>query len=172
MKKLGFIFLFLPLLCACHQKAPEKAPVAVVTEITVTREEQGTVTRQIYTNPEKLRQILTAIRQLGQKFNPSVDPETLPQASFHILLHRSDGSDQIYRTKADRYIRFDHQPWQQTDSESLTHLTELLRHLPGDIPLPNPRKDLPRSTDWLTRLHHLHPILTAPLIGQLSARTG
>ena len=127
-------FMCTLILCGCGRKAAEPTPVRVVTQITVTRHAGGEVTRQIYTDPEKLHKILTAIRQLGQKFTPSTDPTALPQESFHIQLHQTDGTTQLYRTKADRYIRQDHHPWQETDPKTLTQLTDLLRNLTGDTP--------------------------------------
>lgn len=153
-RKIAVLVLFL-LLCTGCGRAAEKAPsVGVVSEITVTREHRGMVTRQIYTEPHKLQQILNALRQVGQRFTPDTDPETLPLSSFHITLHRTDGIEHIYRTKADRYIRYNRQPWQETDPESLSRLTELLQNLPGDVPEISTRRGIPRSMDWLIGLRY------------------
>lgn len=157
IRQIAVLLLFLLLLSGCGHGRQPVSSVGVVSEITVTHEQQGMVTRQIYTDPDKLRRILNAIRNLGQKFNPTTDPETLPLTSFHIILRRTDGTEQIYRTKADRYIRIDHEPWQQTDPESLTHLTQLLQNLSGDIPEVGQRRDIPRSMDWAIGLRYGAP---------------
>lgn len=157
IRRTAVLLLFFLLLSGCGHRRQPASSVRVVSEITVTHEQQGLVTRQIYTDPDKLRRILNAIRNLGQKFNPTTDPETLPLTSFHIILRRTDGTEQIYRTKADRYIRIDHEPWQQTDPESLTQLTQLLQNLSGDIPEVGKRRDIPRSMDWAIGLRYGTP---------------
>lgn len=117
-----------------HQsgKEPNIKNWTVVSEIIVTCEDSGEVTRRVYTEPKKLRSILNALRDLGQKFKPDVDPDTLPLRSYCITLNHTDGSQRIYRTKGDRYIRRCREPWQQADPEKVSELNLLLRSLAGD----------------------------------------
>lgn len=116
----------------------------VVSEITVTCEHEGEVTRRIYTNQKKMRLILNAIRQLGQKFKPDVDPENLRLRTYCITLTHSDGSQRIYCTKGDRYIRQCREAWQEADPEKVSELNLLLQGLPGDHGIIDRRKDIPR----------------------------
>lgn len=128
--------------CRSHNKDTESWPV--VSEITVTCEQGGNVTRQIYTSQWKMRQILNCIRTLGQKFTPAVDPDTLSDRTYSITLTHTDGSQRIYQTKADRYIRVSRGPWQQADPEKISELHLLLQGLPGDDPALGQRQDIPR----------------------------
>ena len=116
----------------------------VVTEITVTCEQNGEVTRRIYTDQAKMQLILNGIRQLGQKFKPEVDPDALQLRTYCITLTHSDGSQRIYSTKGDRYIRQWSQPWQQADPEKVSDLNLLLQSLPGDVDVSLRRQGIPR----------------------------
>lgn len=112
----------------CTGKGPPPKNWAVVSQITVTREQE----RKHYEDPEKLRMILTALRQLGQQTNPEADPERMSIPSTCITLTRTDGTVRLYRIKGDRYIRQDQDHWQQADPERIGELTLLLQTLPGD----------------------------------------
>lgn len=132
MKKCVSIILLA--LCAtisgCRKQTQQTT--AVVSQIAVTYEQEGALTQKVYTSSEKMRLILNALRQLGQKTSPSIDPAQATGQSYCITLTRSDGSQQIYRTKADRFILRDPGPWQQADPERIGELNQLLRSLPGD----------------------------------------
>lgn len=150
MRKLwtaGVIAAILLIFSGClHQSG--KDPVIknwkVVSEITVTCENAGTLTRRIYTNQEKMQSILNAIRQLGQKSKPDIDPETLQMRTYCITLTHTDGSQRIYCTKGDRYIRQCRGNWQQADPEKVSELNLLLQNLPGDDVVAEQRHDIPR----------------------------
>lgn len=104
----------------------------VVSKITVTCHEDGSVTNRTYTSQTKMKEILNGIRQLGQKMKPDVDPEQLNERLFSITLLHTDGSQQHYQTKADRYIRRGQEPWQQADPKKVSELNVLLQTLPAD----------------------------------------
>ena len=118
----------------------------VVSQITVTCENQGQVTRRVYTDQGKMRQILNALRELGQKFTPETDPEALPLRTYCLTLTHTDGTQRIYCTKGDRYIRRCREPWQQADPEKVSELNFLLQSLPGDENVDELYRYIPRHT--------------------------
>lgn len=123
------------ILCAgCRRREPVVQNWTVVSQISVTSELGDSLTRQIYNDSDKMRRILNALRQLGQKSTPEVDPDRLPLRSFSITLTHTDGSQQTYCTKGDRYIRQDPGPWQEADPKMVEELNLLLQTLPGDEP--------------------------------------
>lgn len=130
-RRIWILALAAAILCAgCKAKASAGWPV--VSQITVTCERDGALTRQTYTSQAKMRQILNHLRNLGQKFSPFVDPDTLSARIFRIHVAFTDGSSRLYQTKSDRYVRFDNEPWQQADPERIEKLNHLLQSLPGD----------------------------------------
>ena len=138
------ILLLTLLLGGCSVKETVSSQ-RVVTEITVTCQQDGTLSRKIYNDANKMRQILNALRQVGQRFDPDIDPEELPLRSYCILLTHSDGTQRIWRTKGDRYIRQCRGPWQQADPKRISQLELILQSLPSDVPQIGPREDLPRD---------------------------
>lgn len=102
----------------------------VVTEIRVV--DQSDRTQRHYTDPQKMRQILNGLRQIGQLTTPDTDPEELALDTYQIQLHHSDGTQEFWHTKGDRYIRKGTAPWQQADPDHLSQLTTLLQTLPPD----------------------------------------
>lgn len=115
----------------------------VVTQITTTRNDHGSLTRRIYTDQDKMRQILNGLRSLGQKSAPMIDPGTLLNETYCITLTNSDGSQQIYCTKPDRYFREGIGPWRQVNPERIEELTRLLLTLPSDVMNLEERRELP-----------------------------
>lgn len=144
-KRIWFLILAALLLCAaCRPRITNDKGWPVVREITVTCEQGGNVTRQVYTTQWKMREILNCIRSLGQKFTPFTDPDALPGRIYSITLTHTDGSQRIYQTKADCYIRTCRDPWQQADPQKISDLHLLLQSLPGDDSSPGKRQDIPR----------------------------
>lgn len=132
MGKILPIILAIILLFGCSRE-PEK-PVAVVSQIAVTYEQENLLVQKTFTGSDKMHQILNRLRLLGQKFTPDCNPEELPGRGSAITLTRSDGSQQIWRTKGGRFILQAPGPWQQVESERITLLEQLIRSLPGDGP--------------------------------------
>lgn len=129
-KRLSALLLCALLLAACSRK--DTGGRFVVARITVTQSGDGLFTEKAFTSPQKMGQILNLLRNLGQQFSPSVDPDTLPDESIHIRISFQDGSTRDYQTKSDLYIRTDQAPWQQANREQLTKLRHLLQELTAD----------------------------------------
>ena len=140
-----FLLCMIALLCTgCRPKDTADGSFPVVSEITVTCEQGGTLTRQVYTTQWKMRQILNSLRVLGQQSTPSIDPETLTERIYCITLYHTDGSQRIYQTRPDRFIRTERGPWKQADPKKVSELHLLLQHLPGDDPNAGLRRGIPR----------------------------
>lgn len=142
-KKIFALLLALVLLSGCHQKQKTEG-WRVVTHITVTCEDNCTLTRRTYFREEKMRPILNALRQLGQRFTPDRDPETLIARTWCITLTHSDGSQRFYRIKGDRYIQENRERWQQTDPQKIMDLDLLFQQMASDDPADGLRREIPR----------------------------
>ena len=132
MKKQLCILFAAAILTGCSAKTTPLPQTAVVDKITVTYQEENTQIVKIYTSQHKMREILNKFRLLGQQYTPIIDPENLDTTVFQVRLSFSDGSRRLYHTRSDRYIRTDDGPWQQTDTQKLQALNELLLRLPPD----------------------------------------
>ena len=131
MKRWLCAFIVAAVLSGCAARAQTPA-TAVVSRISVSYQENGHSVLHHYTSQYKMRQILNHIRLLGQKYTPIIDVDTLRSTIYEIQLSFSDGSQRIYHTRSDRYIRTNHGPWQQTDPKRLQSLNELLLQLAPD----------------------------------------
>lgn len=132
MGKVFLIILAMLLLVGCSRE-PEK-PVAVVSQIAVTYEQENLLVQKTFTGSDKMHQILNRLRLMGQKFTPDCNPEELPGRGSAITLTRSDGTQQIWRIKGGRFILQAPGPWQQVEAERIGLLENLIRSLPGDGP--------------------------------------
>jgi hypothetical protein len=146
---LAIIFLF----TGCHFHSKQEAGWPVVNQITVTCEQNGALTRRVYTTETKMRQILNSLRSLGQKSTPAIDPGTLSVRTYCITLYHTDSSQRLYQIKGDRYIRICRDSWQQVDPEQISELHLLLQNLPSDEPSVERRMDIPRHLDLETFIH-------------------
>jgi hypothetical protein len=127
MKRMLMIALLGCLLFTGCEKKPE---VKLVSHISVELDSSGDC--RIYRDPHKMQRILNGLRQLGQRYHPDVDPESLLTPSSTINVCFSDGSTTCYHLKSDRYIQTVPLQWQQTDAKQLQRLQFLLKVLPGD----------------------------------------
>ena len=142
-KRIGILCLAAVLLCTgCRSRQEEDWPV--VCQITVTCEQEGSLTRRVYTSEAKMRQILNGLRSLGQKSTPTIDPSQLMARTYSITLTHTDNSQRLYQIKGDRYIRLCRDPWKQVDPERMSDLHLLLQNLPGDSDIEEHRLDIPR----------------------------
>ena len=132
MKKWLWLVLTAVLLAGCAEKKPILPQTAVVSKITVTYQENGIDIIKNFSSQHKMRQVLDRVRILGQKYTPLIDPESLDTTLFQVQLSFSDGTQRLYHTRSDRYIRTDNGPWLQTDAQKLQALNELLLRLPPD----------------------------------------
>ena len=129
MKRLAtLIFLTALLFSGCKPQQEVK----LVTQISVDWEPETVASDRVYRDSAKMQRVLNRIRQLGQRYKPDVDPEQLVSPSVTITVDFSNGTQQLYQLKGDRYIRKGGRSWQQADGEKLQRLQFLLRALPGD----------------------------------------
>ena len=127
MKKWRLVVaVVLCLMTGCSSPKPETH--GIVYRIVVQCGEQTSV----YTSQEKTTWILNELRQLGQKTLAQIDPDVLTGRSYVITLERTDGKTVVYRTKGERFIRRDDEPWKQMDPKGMDNLVYLLEHLPPD----------------------------------------
>lgn len=116
--------------CGCLQK---KRSVRVVEQICVQWVEHDQTICHVFEKPEKMQLILNQVRTLGQRFASDTDPETLKAGTVAMTLFYSDGSQQLYQIKPDRYVRIGQAPWQQANPKKVTSLGLLLKSLPEDF---------------------------------------
>ena len=147
-RRIGIMCLAAVFLCAgCRAGTGREESWPVVSQITVTCEYEGTLTRRVYTTEEKMRQVLNCLRRLGQKSTPSIDPAALSVRTYSITLTHTDESQRLYQVKGDRYIRICREPWKQVDPERISELHLLLQNLPSDDPSVERRLDIPRHLE-------------------------
>lgn len=130
MRRWLLFILLAVMLSGCQMQKGSGVSVGrpVIQKIVVT----GEMGIKVFTNEGKMQEILHKIRRLGQKFTPEVDPEIQPGEPIFIVLYRSDGTEEQYTVKGDRFIRKGHQPWQQTESRLLLKLIGALETIPSD----------------------------------------
>lgn len=112
------------LLTGCRQKY--EGSRLIVSHIRVSIEGSNATLYQEYTAGENIRQILGAIRLVGEQSKPVKDPDTLDAQCYRIVLTHIDGSQHIVYTKEDRYIRQGDSPWRQAQPEGIARLHRLL----------------------------------------------
>ena len=87
--------------------------------------------RQVF-QEAKMRPILDYLRYLDPYGKPREDPEQVSGSDCCITLIYSDGSQRIYRQRADRYMRIDDGPWTRIDQAKAMELKMLLWVIPSD----------------------------------------
>ncbi len=105
----------------------------VVTSITVFYENGPLNALRHYTTDGKMRQILDYLRLIQPYGNPKEDPESTAGSDFHIVLSYSDGQQQIYRQKSDRFLQGSDGRWQNIDPSKATDLSKIVGQLESDI---------------------------------------
>lgn len=126
----GILCVFILGLTGCRVR--DMGSRIVVCRITVTTEQNGFLIRKEFSSPESMRQILGALRLLGQKATAGIDPEKLDSLGYCMTLLHTDGSADIVCTREDRFIRFGTLPWKQVDAAGITRLHLLLKNLPTE----------------------------------------
>ncbi len=153
MKKthiLLLIFLLL-ILAACAFREPAK-PLRVVTSITVTYEEHGTIERRFFNTEEKMQLLLHHIRSIGIRDTPDTDPETVTAPLIHITLALSDGTFKVYTHKGTQYFREDNGDWKQISPEKTQGLYQLLMLMPSDDEAPHALRPHPQHLPFFDEL--------------------
>lgn len=133
VRKIIAVVLAVGIFSFCSGCNKKRGSVRVVEQISVHREENGTVVCQVYEDPQKMQLILNKVRTLGQRFSSDTDPETLDVPTVTMTLLYSDGTAQQYQIKPDRYVRIGQSPWQQASPKQVTSLRLLLLSLPEDF---------------------------------------
>lgn len=105
------------LLTGCHRKSYTDVASQIVTEITVTCETCTDFTRRYYNTHKKMQPILLYLRAVTPGFKPDTDPEPLSDRVICIILQKADGTQKVYRQKADRYLQQDHGAWRKINPE-------------------------------------------------------
>lgn len=118
------------LLTGCAPR-PQPTPPRIVTEVTVTRTENGTAQQVRYTNGEKIGVILDYLRLADPYGKPDTDPESLSGPEYRIELHYSRWPSKVYRQKADRYMMSDGK-WQSIKKEHGEYLRQIIDGMAGD----------------------------------------
>lgn len=132
MRKILAVVLSVGILLGCSGCLHKKHRIRVVEQICVQWVENDQDVCHFYDRPEKMQLILNKVRTLGQRFSSDTDPETLKTATVTMTLLYSDGSQQQYRFKPDRYVQIGQNPWQQANPKKVTSLGLLLKSLPED----------------------------------------
>lgn len=146
LKRTLLFLTFALLLTGCQRNRYTDVASQIVTEITVTCETCTDFTRRYYNTHEKMQPILLYLRAVTPGFKPDTDPELLSDRVICITLQKADGSQKVYRQKADRYLQQDHGAWRKIDPEWGATLYQILMENESD---PEKRgflhRDLPDS---------------------------
>lgn len=135
MKKRSIAFLLaatLFLLTGCRPSQKEHIAAKMVTQITITCETCADFTRRYYNTNEKMQLILLYIRDLGPKFKPKEDPDSVYGRTICITMTCADGSSKIYRQKGNQYFQAGTQPWQSINMERGNDLWRIVLYTPSD----------------------------------------
>ena len=85
-----------------------------------------------YTSATKMRAILNYLRWIDPYGTPSEDPEIMEGSLFQIVMRFSDGSEKIYRQKADRYMQIGSSGWLRIDPQKALTLSQMLGQMTSD----------------------------------------
>lgn len=132
MKNFLFFLLVLISISGCGRKDAVLPTYRAVTQIDVVTKRGDDVLRRHYTSPDKMQYVLTFLRLLKPVGKPDVNPETLTQDMFLIVLTRSDGTKVYYRQTGHRYFAKDDQNWFSISPEQAVGLYEILAKMPSD----------------------------------------
>ena len=146
--KKTFIFLFLTFfMTGCHPQSHTDAASQIVTEIIVTCETCTDFTHRYYNTHEKMQPILLYLRAVSPGFKPDIDPEPLSDRVICITLQKADGSQKVYRQKADRYLQQNHGAWRKINPEWGATLYRILLENESD-PQSDPTAYHPLPGSW------------------------
>lgn len=123
-----WIIAFLFLLCVGFSGCRKSNSIPFVQEIAVTREEGGKRQSRVFTGAE-MEQILNALRCLGNSFPCDTNPEKLDCCMYQIRLQYTNGSEQVYCTKGERFLKEGDGTWQQAERKRIQNLHLILEQL-------------------------------------------
>lgn len=132
MKRIRKILVLVAmLLWGCGKAVPR--PVShIATGVDIFCQEQDVQISRHYTNSPKMEYVLMYLRLLEPLGKPETDPDTLEAAVFEITVTMADGSRQVYRQKAHRYLSSNGGPWKTIDPEQAAGLYRLIAKVPSD----------------------------------------
>lgn len=132
-KKFAILLWGVLFLTGCHQKKIQSLAVVTAVDITCCRGEQVLV--RYYSQPEKVRRVLTQLRRCNTQGFAACDPERVIGDVFWIRVHLSDGKSHVYRQRADRFLSRDCRRWKNIEESRGRRLYYLMWAMPPD---PNP----------------------------------
>ena len=130
-----FIFIMATLLygCSFHSSNTASQPLCrIVTQITVIQQDDADSTQKLYTDGDKMQSILNYLRLIDPYGSPSVDPKTVEGNTVRIIVSHSDGFEQVYEQKADRFMTVNGGRWMCIDSEKAQALHALIDDMERD----------------------------------------
>lgn len=130
--KFSVMLLFCFVLSGCQASAPQTP--RLVTRIHISGVHQDAPVEVNYTQPQKMETVLYYLRSLEDLGKADTDPERIIGDRFKITVFYSDGSCQIYRQQADRFLSRNDRPWQLVDPRKAALLYPLLTSIPPDQP--------------------------------------
>ena len=128
------IFAAVMLLSGCTRFGgnSQSSPVRVVTQVTVSYEEDPFYVTRQYTSGEKVRQVLNYLRQLRPYGKPQEDPETVSGSLIRIVLSFSDGEQQVCQQRSDRYFKKNDEDWMYVDPQKAQQISMILGEYESD----------------------------------------
>ena len=123
---------FLPGCTRRHTLNDADSYLRIVVRVDVVDNTGNNMPQKTYTHQEKMEAILNYLRLIKQRGPADSDPEQFVGESYTITLHLSDGSKQVYRQHANRFLSKDSQPWRNIDPEHAGYLYPLLLAMPSD----------------------------------------
>ncbi len=146
-KTAAFLCVFCLILFGC-QKTPEPM-CQVVTEISISYQDGPIHAKRHYTDTEKTREILNYIRQLDPYGKPEENPETADGSEYVITLFHSDGCQQVYRQKGNRFFQGLDGMWRKIDPQKAEKLSWIMGKTRSDLPAFNSMSHLGRIIQFL-----------------------
>lgn len=134
MKKLCVtIGLALVLFSGCSIKSKTAIPLCrVVTQVDVQWIHEDAPRHYTLTSMDEIQPVLIYLRTLRPVGQPAVDPERLDADSWKIVIHRSDGSQRVYRQQGEEYLSRDSSPWNLIDAAKGSRLALLFQDEKGE----------------------------------------
>lgn len=123
----------LALLSGCRMGQKEAVPLCrVVTHVDVHWVHNSEPRNFTLTDMVQIQPVLIYLRTLDPMGQPVIDPEDLDTDSWKIVIHRSDGSQRIYRQQGGEYLSRDSGPWVLIDPAVGNRLQVLFHSLKGE----------------------------------------
>lgn len=88
---------------------------------------------RVYTDPEKIDEVLNYLADMNLVRNYSNEPESSGGATRKITFLYSDGASRVYYMAGEEYLREDDEEWMQLASPPETSLDEILQKNKSDV---------------------------------------